>query len=107
MPRRRALATLPNIVSCSRLVLAAGFVATEATGTRVGVLGTAACFILIARDLATAMGFLVARAVPWLRRISFVARISGTVVTVPQLATLTSVLAVGDYTLALWRSRPS
>ena len=174
MRQRHTLATLPNIVSCSRLVLAAGFVAVGSTEARAGLIGmaavtdfldgwiarrmnaasrwgalidpladrvfvltvvatlmlageigTTAYFILIARDLATAVGFLVARAVPWLRGVTFVARLSGKVVTGLQLATLlavlvmppavavllaavatASVLAIADYTLALWRMRP-
>lgn len=79
---------------------------------------------LILRDLMTAIGFLVARAVPWLRPIPFRARLSGKVVTTLQLAALvavlmqphlaptlirlvgvTSVWAVIDYTLMLWRER--
>jgi len=81
-------------------------------------------FIFIMRDLATAVGFLVARSIPWLRTVEFKARILGKVVTVLQLATLAavlvlpdavplllagvataSVLSIADYTLALWRAR--
>jgi len=173
MTPRRTLGTLPNILSCSRLALAAGFVASTATDTRVGIigvaaitdfldgwlarrvhatsrwgalldpiadrffvltavatmlftgaLGTGAYFILIMRDIATAVGFLVARIIPWLRTVPFQARISGKVVTVLQLLTLAAMLAVpdaapwllavvaiasvasiADYTLALWRAR--
>lgn len=173
MTPRRALGTLPNLLSASRLVLAAGFVTAGATEARVGLIGAAAAtdfldgwlarrvratsrwgalldpiadrvfvltavgtflfsgmlstsayFILLMRDLATAVGFLVARAIPWLRPVEFKARIPGKVVTVLQLATLAcvlvlpkavpillggvalaSVLAIGDYTLALWRAR--
>jgi cardiolipin synthase len=76
------------------------------------------------RDLATAVGFLVSRVIPWLRSVAFQARPSGKVVTVLQLITLatllvapaiapwllalvgvTSVLSIADYTLALWRAR--
>lgn len=39
---RRALGRLPNLLSCSRLVLAAGFVASGATEARVGLIGAAA-----------------------------------------------------------------
>jgi cardiolipin synthase len=174
MTPRRALGTLPNLLSCSRLVLAAGFVAAGATEARVGLIGAAAAtdfldgwlarrvratsrwgalldpvadrvfvltavatflftgklstsayFILLMRDLATAVGFLVARIIPWLRRVPFQARILGKVVTVLQLVTLAavlvlpdavplllaglalvSVLSIADYTLALWRARP-
>ncbi|MEO7330841.1 MAG: CDP-alcohol phosphatidyltransferase family protein, partial [Minicystis sp.] len=174
-PRRRALGTLPNILSCSRLVLAAGFVASAATEARVGLIGIAAMtdfldgwlarrvhatsrwgamldpfadrvfvltavgtflftgaistteyFIFIMRDLATAIGFLVARCISWLRPVEFQARSLGKVVTVLQLVTLAavlvvpsvlplllaavamaSVLSIADYTLALWRARPA
>jgi cardiolipin synthase len=174
MTSRRALGTLPNLLSCSRLVLAAGFVAAGATEARIGLigaaaatdfldgwlarrvratsrwgalldpvadrvfvltvvatflftgkLGTGAYFVLLIRDLATAVGFLVARAIPWLRAVPFQARVLGKVVTVLQLLTLAavlvvpdtvplllggvavvSVLSIADYTLALWRARP-
>jgi cardiolipin synthase len=173
MTPRRALGSLPNLLSCSRLVLAAGFVAAGATEARVGLIGVAAAtdfldgwvarrvratsrwgalldpiadrvfvltvvgtylftgalstgayFILLMRDLATAVGFVVARVIPWLRPVEFKARILGKVVTVLQLLTLaavlvwpdavptllggvaaTSVLSIADYTLALWRAR--
>ena len=170
---RRALDRLPNLLSCSRLVLAAGFVATGGLDTRVGLIGAAAVtdfldgwlarrvhatsrwgalldpladrvfvltvvctflftgrlstlayFILLSRDIATAIGFLVARVIPWLRLVEFKARILGKAVTVLQLLTLaavlvapallplllaavamTSLLSIADYTLALWRAR--
>jgi CDP-diacylglycerol--glycerol-3-phosphate 3-phosphatidyltransferase len=173
MTPRRTLGRLPNLLSCSRLVLAAGFVAIEAREARVGLIGAAAItdfldgwlarrvdatsrwgalldpiadrvfvltvvgtflftgalstgayFILLMRDLATAVGFLVARVVPWLRTVQFKARMPGKVVTVLQLVTLAAVLAlpsavpallaavaaasvvsIADYTLALWRAR--
>ena len=170
---RRTIGSIPNIISCSRLALAAGFVASSTTETQVGIIGAAAVsdfldgwlarrvkatsrwgaildpiadrffvltvvasmlftgrintgeyFVMIMRDLATAVGFLVARVVPWLRRVTFQARISGKVVTVLQMITLAallltpvvapwliaavgvaSVLSIADYTLALWRAR--
>jgi cardiolipin synthase len=173
MTPRRALGTIPNLLSCSRLVLAAGFVAAGAPEARVGLIGAAAAtdfldgwlarrvratsrwgalldpiadrvfvltvvgtflftgklttsayFILLMRDLATAVGFLVARMIPWLRPVEFKARILGKVVTVLQLLTLAAVLvlpvavpvllggvaaasmlSIVDYTLALWRAR--
>jgi CDP-diacylglycerol--glycerol-3-phosphate 3-phosphatidyltransferase len=173
MTARHTLVKLPNLLSWSRLVLAAGFVATGASEARVGLIGAAAVtdfldgwlarrvdatsrwgalldpiadrvfvltvvgtflftgalstgayFILIMRDLATAVGFLVARTIPWLRPVQFKARIMGKVVTVLQLLTLAAVLAfppavpvllacvaiasvvaIADYTLALWRAR--
>ena len=173
MTPRRTLGTLPNILSASRLVLAAGFVAAGAAETRMGLIGAAAVtdmldgwlarrvkatsrwgalldpvadrvfvltvvgtflftgalstgayFVLIMRDLATAVGFLVARVIPWLRPVQFKARRLGKVVTVLQLVTLLAVLAypaavplllvavalcsalaIVDYTAALWRAR--
>lgn len=89
-----------------------------------GTITTGQYFTIIARDLATAIGFIVARTISWLRPVPFRARMAGKVVTTLQLATLialiirpdlvnTLVLAVGltsavaivDYTLALWRER--
>ena len=89
-----------------------------------GALGTAEYFVLLSRDIMTAIGFLVARVVTWLRTVEFKARFIGKVVTALQLATLfvillaprwtqlmvavvgvASVAAVADYTLALWRAR--
>lgn len=175
MTTRRALGTLPNLISSSRFVLAAGFVAASATEARMGLIGVAAAtdfldgwvarrvratsrwgalldpiadrvfvltavgtflftgalstsgyFILLMRDLATAVGFVVARLVPRLRPVEFKARILGKIVTVLQLLTLAavlvrpeampillagvavaSVLSIADYTLALWRARRS
>ena len=172
MPRP-SLGALPNLLSASRLVLAAGFVAAGAPEARVGLIGVAAVtdfldgwlarrvagtsrvgalldpiadrvfvltvvgtfvftgllsttayFILLSRDLATAIGFVVARTVPRLRPVQFKARVMGKVVTVLQLITLAAVLAyptivpallagvavlsaiaIADYTLALWRAR--
>ncbi len=81
-------------------------------------------FILLARDLATAIGFLVARSISWLRAVPFRARWSGKLVTTLQLLALivvlvapraaqwaieavgvASVIAISDYTLALWHAR--
>jgi cardiolipin synthase (CMP-forming) len=89
-----------------------------------GALTTGQYLVLLSRDIATAIGFLVARAVPWLRQVRFEARYLGKAVTVLQLATLlaalvrpdlvesllvvvaiTSVASIADYTLALWRAR--
>ena len=89
-----------------------------------GAIGTSQYFMLISRDFMTAVGFLVARAVSWLRPITFRARLSGKIVTTLQLAALiavlmqpqwartlillvglTSVWAIADYTLMLWRER--
>lgn len=80
--------------------------------------------ILISRDFMTAVGFLTARVIPWLRTVQFKSRRSGKVVTVFQLATLalvflaprwltpmlalvavSSLYSITDYTLALWHAR--
>jgi cardiolipin synthase (CMP-forming) len=90
-----------------------------------GTVGTAQYFVFLSRDLATAIGFLVARAIPWLRAVPFQARALGKAVTVlQQLFLLVALLAPGyvnamlvtialvsaasivDYTLMLWRARP-
>lgn len=160
----------PNVVSLSRLVLAAAFIALDGNAARValiavagftdfldgwlarrqhtassmgalidpiadrvfvltalsvylydGIITTPEYFIVLSRDFATAVGFLVARVVPWLRPAVFQARMLGKTVTVLQLTLLVVVLlwrapvdllvlAIGalsaasivDYTLALW-----
>jgi phosphatidylglycerophosphate synthase len=170
---RAALFTLPNVVSMSRLVLAAGFVGARGAEERLALIGAASVtdfldgwlarrrnaatrwgalidpiadrvfvlaavtaflangeltlaqyLILLSRDVMTAIGFLVARMVPWLRPVEFKARYLGKLVTVLQLATFVAVLvvprvvaplvtavgvlsaaAIADYTLALWRAR--
>lgn len=80
--------------------------------------------ILVVRDVATGLGFVVARLVPQLRPVMFKARMLGKVVTTLQLGALLSVLvapklvrplvtavgvtalaAVVDYSLAVWRKR--
>jgi phosphatidylglycerophosphate synthase len=171
MPTR--LRIIPNIISSSRVLLAAGFVAADHTDARLGLVGLAAAtdffdgwlarranwatrwgalidpiadrvfalvavttflvtgalsttayFVMISRDLATAVGFVVARTVSWLRPVELKARMGGKVVTVlqmmsfaallkaPRLVTpliwmvgAASVYAIVDYTLALWRAR--
>lgn len=89
-----------------------------------GALSTSGYFIMISRDLMTAVGFLVARAVPALRPVAFHARFPGKLVTVLQLATFIAILirppaaqpliwvvacasawAIADYTWALWHAR--
>ena len=173
MAARATLRALPNIISSSRVLLAAGFVAVPNADTRLGLVGLAAVtdfldgwlarrarwttrwgalidpiadrvfvlvavatflftgaisttgyFVMISRDLMTAIGFVVARAVPWLRPVEFKARFSGKLVTVLQLTTfvcllrfpawvniclwavgITSAYSIVDYTLALWRAR--
>ena len=47
---------------------------------------------MISRDLMTAVGFLVARVIPWLRPVQFKARFSGKLVTVLQLVTFVALL---------------
>jgi phosphatidylglycerophosphate synthase len=173
MQARRGLRQVPNLISLSRLLLAAAFVASDAPETRIalivlaaatdfldgyiarraqltsrggalidpiadrvfvlvavstflftGGIGTGGYFIIIFRDLMTAIGFLVARIVPWLRPIHFRARYSGKIVTAFQLLTFTAILvrpqwvrpllaavflsscwAVYDYTMGLWHER--
>lgn len=167
------LATLPNLISLSRLGLAVAFVLLKGTNARVLIIAAAGLTdfldgyfarrrgsasqwgalidpiadrvfvftavsallfddviatwqyaVLISRDFMTAVGFLSARAIPWLRRARFKSRIIGKVVTVMQLITLAllfvapslvntavvlvgmaSLVSIGDYTLALWRAR--
>ena len=80
-------------------------------------------FVMISRDLMTAVGFLVARGVSWLRPVEFRARRSGKIVTALQLASFVAILtrpettgplvwlvgaaslySIVDYTYALWES---
>ena len=89
-----------------------------------GSMTTLQYFIMIFRDLMTAVGFLVAKSVSWLRPVEFRARWSGKAVTALQMVTFAAVLkfpdsvspliwAVGalsvysviDYTWALWKAR--
>ena len=173
MPTRDRLLTVPNVLSLSRVVLAAAFVLVreptarlvlvvvaaltdfldgwlarhaggssrwgaliDPIGDRVfalvavtaflveGQLSTLQYFVLLSRDIMTAIGFVVARLVSWLRPVEFKARYLGKVVTTLQLATLVVILlwpdwttalvamvgvaslaSIADYTLALWRAR--
>ncbi|MBA2687680.1 MAG: CDP-alcohol phosphatidyltransferase family protein [Gemmatimonadaceae bacterium] len=89
-----------------------------------GIFTTSQYFLFLSRDLATAVGFVVAQIVPGLRPVVFQARMLGKIVTVLQLATLVIVLfepkftgilvqiiavvsiaSIGDYTVALWKAR--
>ncbi len=89
-----------------------------------GILTTPQYFLFLSRDLATAIGFVVAKMVPDLRPVVFQARMLGKIVTVLQLATLVivlfkpaftdiliqviavvSVASIIDYTAALWKAR--
>ena len=89
-----------------------------------GLLTTGQYFIFLTRDVATAVGFVVAKIIPTLRPAVFRARMLGKIVTVVQLITLVviivvpeltrvliliigivSVASIVDYTIALWRGR--
>jgi CDP-diacylglycerol--glycerol-3-phosphate 3-phosphatidyltransferase len=89
-----------------------------------GLLSTGQYFIFLTRDLATAVGFIVAKIIPTLRPAVFRARMLGKIVTVVQMIALvtivlmpeltnTLILIIGsislasivDYSLALWRAR--
>jgi phosphatidylglycerophosphate synthase len=89
-----------------------------------GQLSTTQYFVFLTRDLATAVGFLVAKIIPTLRPAVFRARMLGKIVTVLQLITLVvivlvpeltdvlivtigiaSAASIVDYTFALWRGR--
>jgi phosphatidylglycerophosphate synthase len=89
-----------------------------------GQLTTAQYFIFLTRDLATVLGFIVAKIIPTLRPAVFRARMLGKIVTVLQLITLVAIILVPeltqllvvtigvvsaasivDYTIALWRGR--
>jgi CDP-diacylglycerol--glycerol-3-phosphate 3-phosphatidyltransferase len=89
-----------------------------------GLLSTSQYFIFLTRDLATALGFIVAKIIPTLRPAVFRARMLGKIVTVVQMIALvtivlmpeltnTLILIIGsislasivDYSLALWRAR--
>lgn len=89
-----------------------------------GTLTTGQFFIFLARDIATAIGFIVARFIPGLGPSAFKARMLGKTVTVFQIITLVSVLhfprmttplitiiglisavSIVDYTRALSRER--
>ena len=173
MAARATLRALPNIISSSRVLLAAGFAVSADPDRRLGLVGLAAvtdfldgwiarrgrwtsrwgalidpfadrvfalvavstflimgalsvvgCLVMISRDIMTAVGFIVAKMVPWLRPVEFKARMSGKVVTTLQLFTfvmllrapawvtpclwlvgVASAVSIVDYTLALWRAR--
>jgi phosphatidylglycerophosphate synthase len=89
-----------------------------------GMLTTGQYFIFLTRDIATAVGFLVAKIIPTLRPAVFRARMLGKLVTVVQLITLVAIVvlpeltdvlimmiglvsaaSIVDYTIALWRER--
>jgi cardiolipin synthase (CMP-forming) len=161
------------LLSLSRLVFAAGFVAADGAAVRAGLIGIAgltdlldgwlarrwnvatrlgavvdplgdhvfalaatltlvasgavtipAALVLLSRDIATAVGFLIALAIPRLRHEEFKARWPGKLVTAFQFATLLSVIlapaltwpllvlvavssasSIVDYAIAVWRAR--
>jgi CDP-diacylglycerol--glycerol-3-phosphate 3-phosphatidyltransferase/cardiolipin synthase len=89
-----------------------------------GGLSVEEALLFLSRDIATALGFLVVRAVPSLRGVEVKARFPGKFVTVLQLITLValvvdarprtpyialvalaSAVAIADYTYATWRAR--
>ena len=173
MAARATLRALPNIISSSRVLLAAGFAVSADPDHRLGLVGLAAVtdfldgwiarrgrwtsrwgalidpvadrvfaivavstflvtgalsivgfFVMISRDIMTAVGFIVAKIVPWLRPVEFKARALGKIVTTLQLITfvillrapqwakpclwavgVTSAISIVDYTIALWRAR--
>jgi cardiolipin synthase (CMP-forming) len=173
MVLRAGLRSVPNIISLSRVALAAAFVADHDPNARLlivlaaavtdmldgwlarkagltsrfgalidpfadrvfalvavatfvyeGSMTTLQYFIMIFRDLMTAVGFLVAKSISWLRPVEFRARWSGKAVTALQMVTFVAMLrfpaymspfiwAVGalslysvvDYTWALWKAR--
>ncbi|HEX9127708.1 MAG TPA: CDP-alcohol phosphatidyltransferase family protein, partial [Gemmatimonadaceae bacterium] len=89
-----------------------------------GQLTTTQYFVFLTRDLATALGFVVAKIIPTLRPAVFRARMLGKIVTVLQLVTLVAIIlmpeltqvlvvtigvvsaaSIVDYTIALWRER--
>jgi cardiolipin synthase len=173
MAARAGLRALPNIISSSRVLLAAAFVAAGDANARLGLVGIAGLtdfldgwvarkgrwtssvgalidpiadrifvlvavltfvyigtlswfglFVMLSRDVMTAIGFFVARIIPWLRDVEFKARMSGKIVTTLQLITfatllrqptwvtpclwlvgIASVISVVDYTYALWLAR--
>jgi phosphatidylglycerophosphate synthase len=170
LPRLR---DLPTLLSLSRLVFAAGFIAVDGAAARAGLIGVAgltdlldgwlarrwnvatrwgalidpigdhvfvlvaaltlvasgaltipAALVLLARDIAIALGFLIALAIPRLRHEEFKARWPGKLVTAFQFATLLSVMlapalawpllvlvavtsasSIVDYAVAVWRAR--
>jgi hypothetical protein len=89
-----------------------------------GELSVIQSLLLLPRDIATALAFVVARIIPGLRAVEFKARFPGKIVTVLQLVTLValvigahaltplialvaiaSAFAIADYTHAVWRLR--
>jgi cardiolipin synthase (CMP-forming) len=167
------LRSLPNLLSLSRLLLAAGFVVFDRVDVRIilvmlalatdyldgwiarefgpmtrmgalldpitdrvfalvgvsvllfeGLLSVTGYFVMISRDIMTAVGFVVARIMPSLRAVAFRARFAGKLVTVLQLCTfivlllrpglstpllvmigVASAWAIVDYTWMLHRER--
>ena len=173
MISRERLRALPNVISSSRVFLAAGFAVVTDVDKRLGLVGLAAvtdvldgwlarraqwttrlgafidpmadrifalvavitfldsgalsfrgCLVMLSRDIMTAVGFIVARVVSWLKPVHLRARRAGKLVTVLQfiafavlllapqrilpllwLIGLASAYSVYDYTMALWHAR--
>jgi cardiolipin synthase (CMP-forming) len=173
MRARPRIRDLPNVLSLSRIIFAASFVAADGVAARAGIIGVAGltdlldgwlarrlnaatrwgalidpvadrvfvlavtvtlvasgaltaggALVVLARDIATAIGFFVALVIPWLRARDFKARWLGKLVTILQFLTLFTVLvapavagplialvavasgwSIVDYTVALWRAR--
>jgi CDP-diacylglycerol--glycerol-3-phosphate 3-phosphatidyltransferase len=150
MALRASIRSIPNIVSLSRLALAAAFVVCHSPKGRIlivlaaaitdmfdgwlarkvgvtsrfgalvdpfadrvfvlvavatfvyeGTLSTLEYFIMISRDLMTAVGFLVAKSISWLKPVEFRARYSGKVVTALQMITFVALLKTPDYVTPL------
>src|SRR5512142_2669290 len=152
MAARATLRALPNIISSSRVLLAAGFAVASDPDRRLGIVGLAAVtdfldgwiarrgkwttrwgalvdpfadrvfaivavttflimgalsivgfFVMISRDIMTALGFVVAKIVPWLRPVEFKARASGKIVTTLQLLTFVMLLRARELVpICLW-----
>jgi CDP-diacylglycerol--glycerol-3-phosphate 3-phosphatidyltransferase/cardiolipin synthase len=121
---RRMHETTPSGAMVDAIADRLFIVTTVSTYLAEGFIGVGAFFMLLARDIATFIGFLVARTIPWLRTVEFRARWLGKIVTTLQLATLMAVIvlpsavpslvmvvgaasaaSIADYTLTLWRER--
>src|SRR5205823_12970475 len=66
-----------------------------------GALTTGQYFVFLTRDIATAIGFLVAKIIPTLRPAVFRARMLGKIVTILQLVTLATIVVMPELTAAL------
>src|SRR6476659_5904200 len=122
MPARAAsakLRALPNIISSSRLLLAAGFAMVSDADRRLGLVGLAAAtdfldgWIARRAEWTTKWGALLDpiadRVFALVAVVTFVAlgevSIAGAVLVCLWLVGIASILSVVDYTYALWRAR--